>query len=164
MDITNDIRGSRVVVTGGAGFVGSRIVAALVTAGADVLAIDDFSTGLHASLPDSEPSLEVAEGSVLDFELIRDALEGCDVVIHAAARNIVVSTRNPRDDFDVNIGGTLNVLLAAREVRPSRVVYTSSASIYGNPRYLPIGEDEPVNLLSPYAVSKFAGEIGRAHV
>ncbi len=158
MDITNDIRGSRVVVTGGAGFVGSRIVAALVTAGADVLAIDDFSTGLHASLPDSEPSLEVAEGSVLDFELIRDALEGCDVVIHAAARNIVVSTRNPRDDFDVNIGGTLNVLLAAREVRPSRVVYTSSASIYGNPRYLPIGEDEPVNLLSPYAVSKFAGE------
>jgi UDP-glucose 4-epimerase len=158
MDVARDINGSRVVVTGGAGFVGSRIVAGFLSAGADVLAIDDFSTGSHGSLPDSAPSLEVAEGSVLDFDLIRDALEGCDIVVHAAARNIVSSTRNPRDDFDVNIGGTLNVLLAARDSRPNRIVYTSSASIYGNPRYLPIGEDEPVNLLSPYAVSKFAGE------
>ena len=79
-------------------------------------------------------------------------------MVHAAARNIIVSTRNPREDFEVNIGGTLNVLLAARDADVKRVVYTSSCSIYGNPHSLPIAEDEQVSLLSPYAVSKFGGE------
>jgi UDP-glucose 4-epimerase len=156
-DASATLRGSRVLVTGGAGFVGSRIVARLLDVGADVLVLDDFSTGSRANLPDS-PSLEVVEGSVADFETVRGALAGQDIVIHGAARNIVLSTQNPRDDFDVNIGGTLNVLLAARELSLTRVVYTSSCSIYGNPRVLPIAEDDPVNLLSPYAVSKFAGE------
>jgi UDP-glucose 4-epimerase len=158
MDVTVELRDRRVLVTGGAGFVGSRIVARLLGAGADVLVLDDFSTGSRANLPDSAPSLDVVEGTVLDLDLVHDALVGRDVVIHAAARNIVLSTRNPRDDFAVNIGGTLNILLAARDLRPSRIVYTSSCSIYGNPRYLPIAEEDPVNLLSPYAVSKFAGE------
>jgi UDP-glucose 4-epimerase len=158
MELTEDLRGRRVVVTGGAGFVGSRIVARLLDAGANVLVVDDFSTGDRTNLADTAPSLEVVEGSVLDFDLVREALAGRDIVIHAAARNIVLSTRNPKDDFSVNIGGTLNVLLAARELQPSRIVYTSSASVYGNPRYLPISEEDPVNLLSPYAVSKYAGE------
>jgi UDP-glucose 4-epimerase len=152
------LRGRRVVVTGGAGFVGSRIVEALLREGAEVLVLDDFSTGARSNLPDTASSLEVLEGSVTDSETVHDALAGREVVIHAAARNIVVSTRNPLEDFAVNIGGTLNVLLAARDRRPRRIVYTSSCSIYGNPRYLPISEDEPVNLLSPYAVSKAAGE------
>jgi UDP-glucose 4-epimerase len=158
MDVTANLSGRRVVVTGGAGFVGSRIVEGLLRAEADVLVLDDFSTGSRANLPDTEPSLEVVEGSVLDVDVLHDVLEGRDIIIHAAARNIVLSTKNPRDDFAVNIGGTLNVLLAARDLRPSRIVYTSSCSIYGNPRYLPIAEDEPMNLLSPYAVSKSAGE------
>jgi len=156
--VTAGIRERRVLVTGGAGFVGSRIVARLLEAGAEVLVLDDFSTGLRTNLPDSAPSLEVVDGSVLDQDVVRDAVTGRDIVIHAAARNIVLSTKNPRDDFAVNIGGTLNVLLAAREASPSRIVYTSSCSIYGNPRYLPIAEEDPTNLLSPYAVSKFAGE------
>jgi UDP-glucose 4-epimerase len=155
--VTSELRGRPVLVTGGAGFVGSRIVAHLLGAGADVLVLDDMSTGTRTNLPDS-PSLEVVEGSVVDLEVIREAMAGRDLVIHAAARNIVLSTRNPRDDYAVNIGGTLNVLLAARDLGPSRIVYTSSCSIYGNPRFLPIAEDEPANLLSPYAVSKFAGE------
>jgi UDP-glucose 4-epimerase len=157
MELIHELHGRRVVVTGGAGFVGSRIAARLVASGAEVVVLDDFSTGSRANLADM-PSVQIIEGSVLDAELLRSALEGSDIVIHAAARNIVLSTRNPRDDFEVNIGGTLNVLLAARELRLNRVVYTSSASIYGNPRYLPISEDDPVNLLSPYAVSKYAGE------
>lgn len=151
------LEGQRVVVTGGAGFVGSRIVTRLVELGANVLVLDDFSTGTPANLPE-EGALEVVEGSVSEFETVRKVLAGRDIVIHAAARNIVLSTKNPRDDFEVNIGGTLNVLLAAREASPRRIVYTSSCSIYGNPRYLPISEEDPVNLLSPYAVSKFAGE------
>ncbi|MFY9578376.1 MAG: NAD-dependent epimerase/dehydratase family protein [Gaiellaceae bacterium] len=158
MDVTADLAGRRVAVTGGAGFVGSRIVARLIAAGADVVVLDDFSTGSRANLPESTPSLKVVDGSVLDLELVQQVLRGCDVVIHAAARNIVLSTKNPRDDYAVNIGGTLNVLLAARDLRLSRIVYTSSCSIYGNPRYLPIAEEDAVNLLSPYAVSKFGGE------
>jgi UDP-glucose 4-epimerase len=70
----------------------------------------------------------------------------------------VVSTRNPREDYETNIGGTLNVLLAARATGPKRVVYTSSTSVYGNPRYLPINEDDHLSLLTPYSVSKLAGE------
>lgn len=156
--MTGEFRGCHVLVTGGAGFVGSRIVRRLLEVGADVRVLDDFSTGRRSSLPATADALEVVEGSVTDLSAVRDVLGGSDVVIHAAARNIVSSTRDPREDYAVNIGGTLNVLLAARDVRPARIVYTSSASIYGNPRYLPISEDEPVNLLSPYAVSKFAGE------
>jgi UDP-glucose 4-epimerase len=89
---------------------------------------------------------------------VRDVLTNASLVFHLAARNIIVSTRNPREDYEVNIGGTLNVLLAARETRVPRVVYSSSTSVYGNPRYLPINEDDATNMLSPYAVSKFAGE------
>ena len=156
--MTEELRGRRLLVTGGGGFVGSRIVRRLLEDGVDVRVLDDFSTGLRSNLPDAADSLEVVDGSVANLAMVQQAMDGQDVVIHAAARNIVLSTRDPREDYAVNIGGTLNVLLAARELRPDRIVYTSSASIYGNPRYLPISEDEPVNLLSPYAVSKFAGE------
>jgi UDP-glucose 4-epimerase len=158
MELSSDLSGRHVLVTGGAGFVCSRIVARLVTSGADVRVLDDFSTGTRGNLPAASSSLEIIEGSVADLPVVREALDGCDIVIHGAARNIILSTKNPRDDYEVNIGGTLNVLLAARDLQPSRVVYTSSCSIYGNPRYLPIAEEDPVNLLSPYAVSKFAGE------
>ena len=158
MELNDELRGRSVLVTGGGGFVGSRIVARLVASGAVVRVLDDFSTGMRGNLPQSASSLEIVEGSVVDLAVVREALDGCDIVIHGAARNIILSTKNPRDDYEVNIGGTLNVLLAAREVQLSRVVYTSSCSIYGNPRYLPIAEEDPVNLLSPYAVSKFAGE------
>jgi UDP-glucose 4-epimerase len=156
-DVIAALRGKNVLVTGGAGFVGSRIVAQLLDAGANVRVLDDLSTGLRANLPDGHP-IDLVEGTVQSFDTVREAMTDQDIVIHAAARNIVLSTRNPRDDFDVNIGGTLNVLLAGRELSLGRIVYTSSCSIYGNPRYLPIAEEEPVNLLSPYAVSKFGGE------
>jgi UDP-glucose 4-epimerase len=158
MGITEQVTGGRIVVTGGAGFVGSNIVRRLLKAGARVVVLDDFYTGVEANLPAGEPRLEVVRGSVTDFDLVRDVVRGAAVVIHEAARNIIVSTRNPREDYEVNIGGTLNVLLAVRELGVPRMVYASSASVYGNSRYLPINEDDATNMLSPYSVSKFAGE------
>jgi UDP-glucose 4-epimerase len=133
-------------------------VARLLASRASVTVLDDFSTGVRRNLPGDDSGLTIVEGSVADGDVVDEVIAGAAVVVHAAARNIIVSTRDPREDFSVNVGGTLNVLLAARHDGVDRVVYTSSCSVYGNPRYLPIGEDEPVSLLSPYAVSKFAGE------
>jgi UDP-glucose 4-epimerase len=158
MSRIENLTGKRIVVTGGAGFVGSNIVRRLLKDQASVVVLDDFYTGEMDNLPAGDPNLEVIRGSVTDPDLVRDVVKGAGVVIHEAARNIIVSTRNPREDYEVNIGGTLNVLLAVREMNVPRVVYASSASVYGNPRYLPINEDDATNMLSPYSVSKFAGE------
>jgi UDP-glucose 4-epimerase len=150
------LKDARVLVTGGAGFVGANLVRGLLTEEARVTVLDDLFTGRRENLP--ETGFDFVEGSVCDPPLVEHMVAGSDIVIHAAARNIVVSTRNPRDDFETNIGGTLNVLLAARATGLRRLVYTSSTSVYGNPRYLPVNEDDHLSLLTPYAVSKLAGE------
>lgn len=147
--------GRRVLVTGGAGFVGGGAVRSLVDQGARVTVLDDLFTGRAETLP---TSVQFVKGSVTDAALVRDLVADASVVFHMAARNIIASTKNPRDDFETNIGGTLNVLMAARDSRPDRVVYTSSTSVYGNPRSIPINEDDSLVLLSPYAVSKLGGE------
>lgn len=157
MSYVETLSNKHVLVTGGAGFVGSNVARRLVDEGASVLVLDDFYTGTECNLPAST-KLDLIRGSVTDFDLVRKVVKGVEVVLHLAARNIIVSTRNPREDFEVNIGGTLNVLMAIREAGRGRLVYSSSASVYGNPRYLPINEDDATNMLSPYAVSKFAGE------
>lgn len=147
--------GRRVLVTGGAGFVGGALVRRLVSAGAKVTVLDDLFTGQ----PDTVPATaQLVVGSVEDAALVADLVSTVSIVFHMAARNIIASTKDPRSDFLTNIGGTLNVLLAARESRTERVVYTGSTSIYGNPRSIPINEDDPAVLLSPYAVSKLSGE------
>ncbi len=158
MSYSYNLAGQRIVVTGGAGFVGSNVVRRLLAERARVVVLDDFYTGDDHNLPGDEPNLGIVRGSVTDYDLTRDVMKGSSLVFHLAARNIIVSTRNPREDYEVNIGGTLNVLIAARELNIPRVVYSSSTSVYGNPRYLPINEDDATNMLSPYAVSKFAGE------
>ena len=158
MSYPEKFAGNRIIVTGGAGFVGSNVVRRLLAERARVVVLDDFYTGDDNNLPDGEPNLEVVRGSVTDFDLVREVMSAASLVFHLAARNIIVSTKNPREDYEVNIGGTLNVLLAARALNTPRVVYSSSTSVYGNPRYLPINEDDATNMLSPYAVSKFAGE------
>jgi UDP-glucose 4-epimerase len=147
--------GRRVLVTGGAGFVGSALSRRLIELGARVTVLDDLFTGRMDAIP---TAAEFIQGSVTDEPLVRDLVKRHSVCFHLAARNIIASTANPRDDFATNIGGTLNVLLAARDSNIERVVYTSSASIYGNPRSIPINEDDNLVPLSPYAVSKLAGE------
>jgi len=157
MTVTMDraFGGRRILVTGGAGFVGSRLVARLADAGARVTVLDDLFTGRAEAVP---AGVDLVVGTVTDESLVRELVERATLVLHLAARNIIASTANPQDDYATNIGGTLNVLLAAREARVERVVYTSSASIYGNPRSIPINEEDSLEPLSPYAVSKLAGE------
>ena len=149
--------GKTVLVTGGAGFVGANLVGRIARSGGKVIVLDDLCSGSRDNL-DTDIEYEFIEGSVTDADLVTSLVKRADFVAHLAARNIVVSTRNPREDYEVNIGGTLNVLMAAREHPVERIVYTSSASVYGNPRIIPILEDERPHTFSPYAVSKLAGE------
>jgi UDP-glucose 4-epimerase len=147
--------GRRVLVTGGAGFVGGALVRRLSEAGARVTVLDDLFTGRPETVP---ATVELVQGSVVDEVLVRQLVCDASVVFHLAARNIIASTTDPRGDFATNIGGTLNVLLAARERKVDRIVCASSTSIYGNPRWIPINEEDPPVVLSPYAVSKLGGE------
>lgn len=147
--------GRRVLVTGGAGFVGGAVTRRILELGAEVTVIDDLFTGRAEAVPSA---VRFVEGSVTDADLVAELVTGAALVFHMAARNIIASTKNPRDDFLTNIGGTLNVLLAARDAGSTRVVYTGSTSVYGNPRSIPLNEDDTIVPLSPYAVSKLSGE------
>ncbi len=154
--MSGDWSGRRVLVTGGAGFIGANLVARLVELGATVTVLDDLFTGDIERLPLGERCAFVL-GDVR-WPLPDEIVRGRDVIFHLACRNIIVSTQDPELDFAVNAGGTLNVLLAARTWGMGRVVYTSSASVYGNPHSLPISEGEALSLLNPYAASKASGE------
>lgn len=146
----------RVLVTGGAGFIGSHIVDALVAGGHDVVALDDLSSGYRDNV---NPAAEFVQGDVADDEVARKAVAGCDTVLHLAAhRGVLPSVENPRQTDRVNTGGTLAVLTACRDSGVRRVVCTSSSSVYGGVAPMPTPESAPVRPRSPYAVSKVAGE------
>lgn len=148
----------RVLVTGGAGFIGSHVVDAYLDAGWDVSVVDNLSTGNRANL---NPRATFHNMDIRDPAL-RDVLarERPDVVNHHAAQSSVpVSISEPRLDADVNILGTLHLVDACREARVRRIVYASTGgALYGNPEQIPAGEGAPILPLSPYGVSKFAGE------
>lgn len=152
-----NLESKRILVTGGLGFVGANLTERAIRAGAQVTVLDDMTVGRPENV-DASLSYRLVPGSVTDASLVLKLVKEADYVAHLAARNIIVSTANPRSDYEVNIGGTLNVLLAAREHGTRQVVYTSSASVYGNPQHLPISEYERTKTFSPYSVSKLAGE------
>jgi UDP-glucose 4-epimerase len=157
----NHLAGAKCLVTGGAGFVGSAIVDQLLEAGAaEVRVLDNFTRGNISNLA---PALEkggviVTEGDVSDRELVDNLIQGTDYVFHQAALRITRCAEAPREAVDVLIGGTLNVLDSATRHRVKKVVAASSASVYGEPSYLPIDEIHPFNNRTLYGAGKIAGE------
>ena len=147
----------KALVTGGGGFIGSNLVRALLDAGHDVRVLDNFSTGNRANL--SGLDIEVVEGELRSYERVHNAVRGVEVVFHLGALGSVPrSVQDPLTSSAVNIEGTLNVLLAARDEGIRRVVYSSSSSVYGPRRELPVTEDMPPDPISPYGVAKLAAE------
>jgi UDP-glucose 4-epimerase len=156
--VLSNYAGSNILVTGGAGFIGSNLVGELIKLNANVTILDDLFSGNLENLNNIKIK-EFIKGDVRDERLIKDIIGNFNFVFHLAARNIIVSTNNPVDDYSVNIGGTLNILNNLRNSKTLfKFIYTSSVSVYGNPKYLPINEDDSFNLLTPYAVSKLGGE------
>ena len=147
------------LVTGGAGFIGSHIVERLVGMGEKVRILDNFSSGGLENLRGMEDRVEVILGDLLDQAVVQKAMEGIEVVFHEAAlRSVPFSVENPALVNRVNVEGTVNVLVAARDAGVRRVVYASSSSVYGNTPILPKSEDQLPSPVSPYAVSKLTGE------
>ena len=146
------------LVTGGAGFIGSNVVDALVRRGDRVRVLDDFSTGRRENL-DAQQAVEVVEGDLRDAATVRRAVAGVDGVFHQAAlRSVPRSVDDPLGSNQVNVTGTLVLLLACRDAGVKRVVYASSSSVYGDDPALPKIETLPTRPISPYAVSKLAAE------
>lgn len=151
----------RVLVTGGAGFIGSHLVDLLVASGEKVTVLDDFSTGNHEHLgghPEAE--LRVVEGSILDPVRAAEAIEGCDRVYHLAVQCVRRSLGNPRESHDVNATGTLTMLEAARQAGVKRFVYCSSSEVYGNASTGLLDEETTVCApVTVYGGAKLAGEL-----
>ena len=147
------------VVTGGGGFIGSNLVAHLVENGHEVRVIDDFSTGRRENLDGLEDDITLHEGSITDENLLQRVLDGANYVLHQAAiPSVQRSVEEPVKANEVNVGGTLKVLEAARHSSVRRVVYASSSSIYGDQPTLPKTEGMRPDPRSPYAANKLAGE------
>jgi len=152
----------RVFVTGGAGFIGSHIAESLAKKGYEVTIFDDFSTGSKENIKDLEPlgNVKVVKGDILDRGKLLSAMKGADVVSHQAAQlEIGSAISDTTKDARLNIEGTLNVLEAAREVGVKKVIYASSAGVYGEALKIPQDEDHPKRPQWPYGVSKYAGEL-----
>jgi len=150
-----------VLVTGGAGFIGSHLVDCLVADGCTVRVVDDLSSGkldnIHGHLRSGR--VDFVEGDIRDSALIRKCVDGVDAVVHLAAQiSIPLSIKNPALTFDVNVSGSLNLMQACVEKGVRRFVFASTCAVFGDSAVLPLKEDTPVNPISPYAESKLAAE------
>lgn len=150
----------QILVTGGAGFIGARLVEALIKRGNLVKIFDDLSSGRISNISHliKTGAVEFIKGDVRDFSAVKEAGSGCDIIYHLAAQSLVpFSMERPDIDMDINIKGTLNVLMAAKDLM-SKVVFTSSSTVYGNVVRIPTPEDEVLIPYSFYGLSKMAAE------
>jgi len=155
------LRGKRVLVTGGAGFIGSHLVDRLVDEGCHVVVLDDLSSGSLENIRGHLDSRKVRfiEGDVRGSEVVEEAMKDVDLVCHSAAVvSVPYSMREPLLTHEVNATGTLNLLIASLNHEVERFVYLSTCAVYGEPEYLPVDEAHPTNPISPYAASKLAAE------
>jgi nucleoside-diphosphate-sugar epimerase len=150
----------RYLVTGGAGFIGSNTVDELVRRGHSVVVLDDLSSGKEENLAEVRSKITFMKGSITDLEAVQKAMHQAEYVIHLAARTSVPrSVKDPVDTNRINVDGTLNVLVAARDNRVKRVVYAGSSSAYGDSPTLPKTESMQPIPISPYGVAKYVGEM-----
>jgi nucleoside-diphosphate-sugar epimerase len=156
MSTNSQSQGRLVLVTGGAGFIGSHLVDALVAAGLRVRTIDNFATGRRDLV---NRAAEIVEGDIRDASSIEGAFDGVDTVFHVAAQpRIPLSIAKPVETHMTNVVGTLNVLIAARDRKVRRVVYSGSSSVYGDQPKIPLVETMTPNPLNPYALQKYVSE------
>src|ERR1700687_4809011 len=150
----------RYLVTGGAGFIGSNTVDELVRRGHSVVVLDDFSSGKEDNLAEVRNKITFIKGSITDIEVVRKAMHEAEYVLHLAARTSVPrSVKDPIETNKINIDGTLNVLVAAKELKVKRVVFAASSSAYGETPTLPKVETMQPEPISPYGVTKYVGEL-----
>ena len=148
-----------ILVTGGAGFIGSHLVAHLAQLGHEVRILDNLATGRRSNVPAVGDDVELVEGDIQSYERVHNAVAGCEVVFHQAALpSVPRSVQDPLTSNATNVTGTLNVLLASRDAGVRRVVFASSSSIYGADPHLPAREDAAPVPISPYATAKLACE------
>ena len=152
------LSGSRVAVTGGAGFIGSHLVDQLLAAGNEVTVLDDLSSGSRENLAPHSGEVDLVEGSVLDPAAIERALRGARHVFHLATRNVRLSLRQPSVVHEVNVEGTYRVLKAAVAARVARLLYCSSSEVYGSATTVPMAEEYAFRPETIYGASKLAGE------
>ncbi len=151
--------GTKVLVTGGAGFIGSHLVDRLLDEGCEVRVLDNFATGHRANLAGTIDDIDLVEGDMQSYERCHNAVRGCEVVFHVGALpSVPRSIQDPLTSTNANVIATLNILLASRDERVARVVYSSSSSVYGANEALPKHEDLQPLPIAPYPVSKLAGE------
>jgi UDP-glucose 4-epimerase len=151
----------RVLVTGGAGFIGSHVVDSLVQEGYEVRVLDNLTTGKLENIQGhlSSDKIELVKGDIRDLSTVKESLENIDAVIHFAALvSVPLSIKNPNLTFDINLLGSLNLLRSSVEKNINRFVFISSCAVCGDPKLLPVTEETPTNPISPYAESKLIGE------
>ena len=148
---------NKVLVTGGLGFIGTHLVNELLSLKKDVIIVDNYGTSLHRSIPHG---VTFIEADVRHPQQVAEAVKGAELIFHVAANsNGSISVENPRFDFEINAVGTFNVLEGALKAGVKRVLYVSSASVYGNPQYFPMDEQHPTRPFVPYGCSKLSGEL-----
>jgi UDP-glucose 4-epimerase len=148
-----------VLVTGGAGFIGSHSTEALLADGANVTVLDNFSTGNRSNLPEAHANLRIVEGDIRDTDTVAAAVSGITHVLHLAAQvSVQSSVSDPVNSSQHNITGFLNIMDAARRAGAIRAAYASSAAVYGTPQALPLDETSPVGPISPYGLEKWIND------